>query len=530
MSRIGKHRYLAVLLAFLLTVVLLGPIGGADAAVHDTADFSGSVDENGSRWQFFDLAVAEPGRITANLTWDDPSADLKLLMRPLAGSLAAVSSPKASQPRTVSQFGEAGTWRFMVRAESGASDFQINVDISTSAQPAAQVVEGTATAGGGSTTYPVTTTRDGRIDVDLIWTDDTADLNMVLRNSVGQTVAHAQRSAMPDTLTYVGPAGNYSVVVSAKTGSADFQLKMTTSSELRGTVDLDGGSKTAVFPFQANAGERHTFDLSWEGSNEVFLYLKEPSGATVASSRGAFNPKTVTHVAEQTGTYRVVAIDGTGGGPADIRIDHYDVPATAVAVETFSDVVTDASPRKIFTFDAAPGDRLTVDLDWAEVGSDLNVFIGRPGSGLVAWAAKDYKPETTSTIADIGGEWRIHVVSRDGDGTFTATVNIETLLGLSTSPPDPPDPPDPPVAGTDWPQFMRDNEHTGVGADTVITASNVSGLAPRWQANTGNKSFSSPGRWSTSAARAAISPPMTPRTANRYGATQPTRLCSRHPQ
>ena len=81
---------------FVLIVAILATIApwtsGAEAAVTEVRSIDGFADADGTAWRVHDVEVTTRGRLVATLNWDNSAADLKLLMRPLTGTLAAVTS------------------------------------------------------------------------------------------------------------------------------------------------------------------------------------------------------------------------------------------------------------------------------------------------------------------------------------------------------------------------------------------------------------------------------------------------------
>ena len=107
-----------------LAAALLAP----SAASAATPTFSGSVSATGTTSQAFVVTAPANGRLTATLTWTNPTARLTVgLSQPSNGTWAWVASAKGTQPVTLTWPVTTGTWRVYVKSTSGASDYSLTV-------------------------------------------------------------------------------------------------------------------------------------------------------------------------------------------------------------------------------------------------------------------------------------------------------------------------------------------------------------------------------------------------------------------
>jgi tripartite motif-containing protein 71 len=103
-------------------------IGAAGPASATTASFSGSIDANGTNWRAHTFEVTSPGHITAILDWADPVANLNMFLYNAAGTLVASTIGTAKPERIDHDATTTGTWKVGVKAKTGATTYDLQVD------------------------------------------------------------------------------------------------------------------------------------------------------------------------------------------------------------------------------------------------------------------------------------------------------------------------------------------------------------------------------------------------------------------
>ncbi|MEY2473336.1 MAG: hypothetical protein QOK28_2665 [Actinomycetota bacterium] len=107
---------------------------GADGAT-DTSHFTGTVDSAGARTQVKSVKVTATGAVDAVLDWTNTAADLNVVVKNPAGTVVASSTSRTAKPERVhAVVSTTGTWKFAVSARTAASDFTLDVTV-TSGDP-----------------------------------------------------------------------------------------------------------------------------------------------------------------------------------------------------------------------------------------------------------------------------------------------------------------------------------------------------------------------------------------------------------
>lgn len=136
------RRSLAVGLAVCLMIGAEVPASGA------TGTFAGSLDANGTSWRAHTFEVTSAGQVTAVLDWADAGSNLNMFLYNAAGTIVA-SATGASKPERIDhQATTTGTWKVGIKAKSGATTYDLQVDFPGSTSLVAPRY--VATLGGGT--------------------------------------------------------------------------------------------------------------------------------------------------------------------------------------------------------------------------------------------------------------------------------------------------------------------------------------------------------------------------------------------
>ncbi len=197
-----------------------------------TEQFTGFVDKNGTRDQYFYIDVTAAGDIDLNLAWGT-SADLDMfLYDPSGAEVARAYSTK--NPETISYTATTtGQYKIKVDAYSSSANFTL-----TATYPGQGSSGGSTTVtdqftgnvdkyGTADKEFYINVTAAGTIDLNLSW-GTTADIDMYLYDPSGTQVARAYTTSNPETISYnATTTGQYKIRVNAYSGSADFTLTAT---------------------------------------------------------------------------------------------------------------------------------------------------------------------------------------------------------------------------------------------------------------------------------------------------------------
>ena len=138
----GWRRVVVAGLVACLTLLAMGPASAT------TVSFSGSLDANGTNWRAHTFEVTSPGQITAVLDWVDPAANLNMFLYNAAGTLVASTIGTAKPERIDHNATTIGTWKVGVKAKTGSTTYDLQVDFPGSSSVVAPRY--VATLGGGT--------------------------------------------------------------------------------------------------------------------------------------------------------------------------------------------------------------------------------------------------------------------------------------------------------------------------------------------------------------------------------------------
>lgn len=195
-----------------------------DPQPSDGSTWTGDVTAGGDDWHTHDISVAEPGRLSASLEWDDPTADLQLGLRDPSGSWVAWASSTANPEVLEVELGVTGTWTLGVKAKSGSAAYQLVVQQA----PSSQVAAADELRFARLETTPGGRANNRWLDSRLVVVDGAgtpvADVgvDLVLRRGDGSAHARATAVTAPDGSAQVRwrklPAGCYVVEVASVQG------------------------------------------------------------------------------------------------------------------------------------------------------------------------------------------------------------------------------------------------------------------------------------------------------------------------
>ena len=139
-----RSRRFAVVVALCLLFTTLGLVAPQSGQA-STSTFTGNVDAAGTSFRSYSFSVPTAGTISATLQWATASAKLNFFLRDPSTTQVA-SDVTANNPKTITfNATTTGTWSVAVKAQTGASNFTITVDVagtSTSAPAYATTIGG----------------------------------------------------------------------------------------------------------------------------------------------------------------------------------------------------------------------------------------------------------------------------------------------------------------------------------------------------------------------------------------------------
>jgi outer membrane protein assembly factor BamB len=153
-----------------LMVVVIASLAGAGTSLATSTTFTGHVDAAGTIAQVWSINVTDTGTpIKASLDWTTTSANLNLFLTAPGSSTIVASAATMNRPETINyQPTVTGTYKFRVKAVSGASDYTLQTSYNTD------------TSGGPPTPVPTNPPTDW-----TMWHNDQYHLGVSADNTIG---------------------------------------------------------------------------------------------------------------------------------------------------------------------------------------------------------------------------------------------------------------------------------------------------------------------------------------------------------
>lgn len=329
--------------------IAAGVVVAPSAASAVTYAFTGHVEAaqraTGGHWGAHEFPVTEPSRVEVTLDWSTASADLNLFLRDPARRTVAMANSTTAHPEVIVHNADtSGTWSVGVKAQAGASDYTVTVVVTPdSALPSigdrvwvdangdGEQDAGESGLGGVDVTLlddseqvlrSTTTASDGSYSFAGIATG-TYELAFVLPPDYRFAARDATddgHDSDPDPTT--GRTGTFTVASADTTRDAGAVLATSLHTTLNDAVAVDAD---AYRPHDVLVTRTGTIEatLDWmESGADLSLFLKDPSGAMVATSASNARPERIRFHAQVTGTYKVAAKAVSGGSSYTLSVAH----------------------------------------------------------------------------------------------------------------------------------------------------------------------------------------------------------------
>lgn len=408
--------------------------------------FLGTSQAGGQSWRAYELPVTAPGLVTATLDWEG-AANLELYLRDPSGAVVRTSKTTNVPEAVAFEAATTGTYEVVVSSTSGAAAFAAEATVTT--DPTDRTYRSVVGhAGKLYDSFDVTVPAAGTLAASLGW-EGTADLDLFVRpiavdGSVGALTTSSVTSQNPEQLTIDAPAGTYRLTVHAKSGGTDFTLTTShTTGAVRtylGTSEL-AGQRYRTYSFPVTEPGLLAADLSWEGSADLSLFLRDPNGTQLQVSRTTLQPERLSHLVSTPGTYTLLVGSESGGAPftlqAALQTDPTDRRYTGTVGQGGQSQVT----HDVVVGAGDLGDDGTATLNavlgW-EGNADLDLLVRRVQSNnaVVASSVTGVNPEQVSVDVTEPGTYRLVVAATSGAASFTLDTALQTgedrvLLGTS---------------------------------------------------------------------------------------------------
>lgn len=224
-------------------------------------------------------------------------------------------------------------------------------------------------------TFDITVPHDTTIEATARW-QSSGDVNIFLYKSSNKdrVVAKANSlSSRPETFSYDARAGEYTLAVLVKSGSAAWDVTVEAAGPRRVAVVTGTGNQEAgrwqLYPLSLEGASQLTIIGNWTGGGDVNLFLRDgTSKKTLGYANGADRPERITFSA-QAGTYELAVL--VKSGSANYR------------VEVFAEKGASAGPPS-----APPSPSPTPSPEpRPPTPSPAGAYPGQPAAGTVVWGA-----------------------------------------------------------------------------------------------------------------------------------------------
>ena len=236
------------------------------------------------------------------------------------------------------------------------------------------------------------------------------------------TTAYTDGNHNLEVIAYdaAGNTNSDSISVTVDNSSSGGGTSDTASETFSGYVDSSG---TASQYFYIDVTSTGTVDLSltWGTSDDLDMFLYDPSGSEVARAYTTSDPETISFDATTTGRYKIEVNAYSGANSFTVDATHpIDTAQTSVGQAT--DTLSDGA-NKEYTITVGDSGTLNVSLSWTNSSSsDLDIYLLDPSGSQVDKAYSTRNPESISYKVSTTGDYTIKVDSYSGSADFTLDV------------------------------------------------------------------------------------------------------------
>lgn len=194
--------------------------------------FSSSGSATQGRWQVFNFDVNPGEQVTADVSWADPNADVRVFLRD-QNKTQVDNDTNGGSPARVSTIAESGgRWSIAVQIRSGATDYDIVVNTTSEFEPGADFEfdsSGSATNGAWQV-FKFDVIAGEQVNADVVWDDPTTEVRLYLRNENNQQVDRNTVGLGSGTLSALAAtSGRWSVAVRIVSGTANYNISVNTT-------------------------------------------------------------------------------------------------------------------------------------------------------------------------------------------------------------------------------------------------------------------------------------------------------------
>lgn len=386
------------------------------------ASFSGVGSDTSLPWQVFSFTVPSQRDLDVQIDVADAAADMRFFLRDPSGATVARSVDPGAARRLLTANAVAGEWSIGVRSRGAGSTFSIDVNPVGGTGPQVTTLSscGTATTDRWQTLDVVANAGDP-IRIDLDWDDAGAEIYAFLRDPNGNSIGSDRTPGVkPRSITAVATeSGTWLAAANIKSGAACFDLTATvgaTDEPIVSTLSSCGTptmNSWQTLDIDALAGDPINVDLDWDDAGaEIFLFLRDPTGGSIGSSRGAgLKPRSLSTTATVDGSY-LAAVSIKSGAPC------FDLTGTVGEETNSAPTIDPIADRAI-----AVGADINISVVASDSDGDTLAYsaIGLPSGVLIDTTTGSISGSATATGSS-------SVTVTVDDGTETASTVFQLLI------------------------------------------------------------------------------------------------------
>ena len=199
-------------------------------------EFTTSGSDTEGRWQVFDFEVNAGELVQADISWDDPAADVNVFLRDESNSQVDRNTDGISTASVSAIAETSGTWSIGVRIVSGAINYDVLVNTTTDFTPPEPGADFEFSSSGNPDegrwqVFRFDVVAGETIDAQVTWDDTNAEVNVFLRDENNVQIERDTDSSLPAILSAVaGSSGRWSVAVRILSGDINYEILVNTTS------------------------------------------------------------------------------------------------------------------------------------------------------------------------------------------------------------------------------------------------------------------------------------------------------------
>ncbi|MBX2881043.1 MAG: hypothetical protein KTR32_13960 [Granulosicoccus sp.] len=310
-------------------------------------EFNSGGDQNSGRFQSFDFDVSAGELVEAQITWDDPNAEVRAFLRDESGTLIERDIDGSASPIMLSTVAQtSGQWSVAVLIANGATNYDVLIDTDANFVPPQPLADFEFSSSGDQNSgrfqsFNFDVVAGELVEAQVTWADPNAEVRMFLRDESGNLIERdiAGGTAPIVLSTVAQTSGQWSVAVLIANGATSYDVLIDTTAnfvppqpladfEFSSSGDQNSG-RFQIFAFDVVAGELVDVQVIWEDLNqdinvdtEVRVFLRDETNTMVVRYvNGGTAPISLSTVAQSSGQWSIAVLVRSGAASYDVLAD-----------------------------------------------------------------------------------------------------------------------------------------------------------------------------------------------------------------